>query len=327
MVHATDAQVQTSLIPSELSTLATEINSHHSQAVEKATSALSHARQAGELLSQAKTLTAHGQWLPWLSANCKVSPRQAQRYMQVATNWEAISKNDTVSYLTFRDLPALLAADDVEPDESSECGQCTDDTSDQCDTTTSLEVEYEDCEPEPPSKSRPHVANNSGCNEWYTPRQFIDAAHVAMGGIDLDPASSIVAQETVQARKFYTLADDGLKKKWAGNVWLNPPYAQPLIGQFCDKLVDEYSSGQVSQAIVLTNNATETAWFQTLLSHATAVCFPCGRIRFNDHTGKPTNSPVQGQLICYFGRLVVPFERFVDEFSQFGKILRREGAE
>ena len=44
-----------------------------------------------------------------------------------------------------------------------------------------------------------------------------------MGEIDLDPATSAEANETVLAAEFYTETDDGLKKPWRGRVWLNPP--------------------------------------------------------------------------------------------------------
>jgi len=162
-------------------------------------------------------------------------------------------------------------------------------------------------------RKKAHVANNSGQNEWYTPAAFIEAARAVFDAdfgldadeddpaIELDPASSDKAQETVQAVTYYTAETDGLAQEWSGRVWMNPPYAQPLIGQFIDKLVESYLSGKVPAAIVLVNNATETKWGQTLLGVATHVCFPKGRIRFIDTDGNPGGAPLQGQMIVYLG--------------------------
>lgn len=166
---------------------------------------------------------------------------------------------------------------------------------------------------------RPHVANNSGNNEWFTPTEYIERARRVMGGIDLDPASCEIANRMVGATTYYSAADDGLTKQWAGRVWMNPPYSQPLIEQFVGKLVASVRDGSVEQAIVLVNNATETVWGQALLGSASAVCFPCGRVRFLDSESHPVGAPLQGQVIVYIGARVA---EFMAEFDSVGVCLR-----
>lgn len=167
------------------------------------------------------------------------------------------------------------------------------------------------------ANGKPHVAQNNGENEWYTPPEYIEAATAVMGTIDLDPASTIVGNRIVKAKVYFTAEDDGLSKPWLGTVWLNPPYAQPLIQEFSSKLLVELKEAHCTQACVLVNNATETEWFQFLLDYAGAVCFPGGRVRFLDANGEP-GAPLQGQAILYFGLNISEFGYI---FSRFGKVL------
>ncbi len=158
-----------------------------------------------------------------------------------------------------------------------------------------------------------HVSQNTGENEWYTPPEIIDAAVEVMGGIDLDPASTVKANRIVHAESFYTKADDGLSQTWSGRVWMNPPYEQPWIERFCTKLVDEYNQDNIVEACVLVNNATETNWSQTLAKASNALCQPKGRVRFW-HPDR-TSAPLQGQEVHYFGEHDT---RFRSVFEQFG---------
>jgi ParB family chromosome partitioning protein len=198
-------------------------------------------------------------------------------------------------------------------------------------------------------KKKAHVGHNSGNNEWYTPPEFIEAARRVFRqttnpcecdgdgccciDIELDPATSETAQRIVKAAAYYTAEHDGLAHRWHGTVWLNPPYSQPLIGQFINKLVGHINGNDVPQAIVLVNNGTDTAWGQMLLDNASAVCFPSRRIKFHDANGSPTGAPLQGQMIVH---LESPQERaeaaveevqastqFELEFSDFGVVLKR----
>jgi phage N-6-adenine-methyltransferase len=159
-----------------------------------------------------------------------------------------------------------------------------------------------------------HVGHNSGDNEWYTPEAYIESAVAVMGGIDLDPASSERANETVGASIFYTETDNGLTKPWAGRVWMNPPYSNALVNEFCGRLADSYNAGDVTEACVLVNNATETGWFHALGDVASAICFPRRRVRFW-HPDKESASPLQGQAVIYLGAHVA---EFVAEFGRFG---------
>jgi phage N-6-adenine-methyltransferase len=165
---------------------------------------------------------------------------------------------------------------------------------------------------------RPHVANNSGDNEWYTPPEFIEAARLVMGGIDLDPASSEVANRTVGAERIYTAADDGLKLVWEGRVWMNPPYEKGLIDRFAEKLRAEVAAGNVKEAVILVNNATDTRWFATLCEVGSMLCFPTGRVRFYKPDGE-RGAPLQGQAVIYIGG---HHEGFARAFASFGMVAK-----
>lgn len=164
---------------------------------------------------------------------------------------------------------------------------------------------------------KPFVANNSGNNEWYTPLKIIEAARSVLGGFDLDPASSEIANEIVGAARIFTTEDDGLAQDWPiGRIWMNPPYASGLVGKFIDRFAASVRCG--SSGIVLVNNATETAWFQALVGVASAVCFHKSRICYVTPEGEQGGAPLQGQAIIYCGPDATGFAA---RFAAFGAVL------
>jgi hypothetical protein len=102
----------------------------------------------------------------------------------------------------------------------------------------------------------------------------------------------------------------------SSRVFANPPYSTPLLSQFINKLIAEVDQGRVTEAIVLTHNYTDTAWFHLAESRATSICFTRGRIRFEDQNGNLA-SPTQGQAFFYYGRNA---GRFAKVFKDVGFI-------
>jgi hypothetical protein len=60
------------------------INDEHGKCKLAYRSAMGHAINAGGMLNEAKDLVEHGQWLPWVKANCQFDKRTAQLYMKIA---------------------------------------------------------------------------------------------------------------------------------------------------------------------------------------------------------------------------------------------------
>jgi ParB family chromosome partitioning protein len=166
-------------------------------------------------------------------------------------------------------------------------------------------------------KATHQLLTSSNSNEWYTPARYVDAARAVMGGIDLDPASCVQANEIVQAHTFYTIEDDGLEQSWYGHVWLNPPYGG-LAGLFVERLIQDYELGLVEEAIVLVNaHATDTAWFQPLFDYP--LCFTDHRIDFTPSGHQKTRS-TNGSVFVYLG---TKSHAFLEHFEVFGAVLIR----
>jgi hypothetical protein len=162
-------------------------------------------------------------------------------------------------------------------------------------------------------------------NEWYTPHHIIAAAREVMGGIDLDPASCELANQTVKASTIYTKEDNGLSKPWHGRIWLNPPYGRftntgrqtSWQGTFIKKLLTEWDAGNVEQAIVLLlGNACFARYFPPLWDYP--LCFFDGSLVFYREDGRREDFGF-GTIFVYLGP---NNDKFASVFSRFGRIVK-----
>lgn len=254
-----------------------EINSEYRKAKTSIVDSANHILNVGRMLIDKKAELGHGNFIPWVEAECEFSQYTANRCMRSWSNC-GLTNN-------------LTEADAVEISRDT-WGN----------TNSGSVVEHN------------HLAQGTGEHEWYTPHKYIDAAREVMGEIDLDPASSTAAQKIIKAKKFYTAKDNGLRHPWSGRIWLNPPYSRELIGEFMNKLAEEAGSGRLKEAICLTHNYTDTAWFHNAESIASAICFTRGRIAFISPTGE-TCAPTQGQAFFYVGNSPNDFARVFTEFG------------
>lgn len=170
----------------------------------------------------------------------------------------------------------------------------------------------------------PIATHDGDTDDSYTPKNVITAARSALGVIDLDPASSLFAQRTVQALQWcgrdHPDEDrrDGLAISWAGRVWCNPPFSGGNLLRFTEKLIAAYHAGDVTAACLITRADVSTRYSQLLRVHATASCWPCKRINFKQpyrRSGVGEGSPNFTTIIWYLGRSP---GRFVTAFASIG---------
>lgn len=110
-------------------------------------------------------------------------------------------------------------------------------------------------------------------DEWATPWNIVEA----LGKFDLDPCATA---KSAKALRYYSKEQDGLKQPWSGRVWCNPPYSQPALYQFCEKLA-EHGNG----ILLIFARTGNKVWQEIVFPKADAVLFLRKRIQFVDNQG------------------------------------------
>lgn len=173
-------------------------------------------------------------------------------------------------------------------------------------------------DPEPSRMSQPmSLLTAQGTVEWYTPPNLIERARAVLGAIDLDPASSDVAQQWIKATKYHTIETPS-QEAWSGRVWLNPPFND--TDTWVDRLDGEYLNGDVTAAVLLVNSAPGYIWWENLWRRR-PICMLRERLPFWTPKGKQDEPAKKGTTIAYYGDDVTAFKR---AFSDLGRIILPE---
>ncbi len=120
---------------------------------------------------------------------------------------------------------------------------------------------------------------------WLTPLWLINA----LGKFDLDPCA-FPGHKT--AARLIAPPRDGLRAKWTGRVWLNPPYGRDTY-TWLSKL-EKHDNGT---ALVFAR--TDTIGFHDL--RPDAVFFLKGRIKFLDRRKRESTNAGHGSMLLIYG--------------------------
>lgn len=144
-------------------------------------------------------------------------------------------------------------------------------------------------------------------DEWATPQWlFNELNEIFHFSLDL-----CATADNAKCRNYFTQTDDGLKQKWQGICWLNPPYSQ--ITPWIDKAYQSSSNG--ATVVCLLPSRTDTLWWHSYAVKGD-IFFVNGRLKFND--GRQS-APFPSTIIVFNGkeyspealpqRLIVPSRR------------------
>lgn len=129
--------------------------------------------------------------------------------------------------------------------------------------------------------------------DWVTPdwlfKTLDDEFHFT-----LDAAAS---ERNAKCEKYYTEADDGLKQKWVGIVWCNPPYNK-AIKKWVKKAYEESLTG--TTVVMLIPARTETDYWHNYIFGKAEIRFIHGRVRFLYEDGAESrNAPFPSAVVVF----------------------------
>ncbi len=130
--------------------------------------------------------------------------------------------------------------------------------------------------------------------EWRTPKKLFKRLEKEFGGFDLDPATD--KDNPLGTPYYFTKKDNGLRQKWFGKVFLNPPYGKE-IGKWIKKAYEETKVCKNADLVVcLIPSRTDTKWWHDYVMKADEIRFIRSRLKFE---GANNSAPFPSAIIIF----------------------------
>lgn len=136
------------------------------------------------------------------------------------------------------------------------------------------------------------VMFSSNTDMWATPQDFFDVINKEFN-FTVDVCATA---ENTKCSLFFTPEQDGLKQKWEGICYMNPPYGRS-IGKWIQKAYNSSKEGAV--VVGLLPARTDTKWFHEYIYNKAEIRFIKGRLKF----GGCKNSAPFPSMVVIWGRL------------------------
>jgi hypothetical protein len=195
-----------------------------------------------------------------------------------------------------------------------------------------------------------NVRHSSETIEHYSPPEIVEPARLIMGGFDLDPASTGIANEFIRADRYFNVRSNGFKQPWADRVWLNPPGGKcdpdgnPLVpakkfidganGTRCEapsqssakswwiKLANEYVCKRTTQALFvgfsleILQTTQDVAELGLPIPLDFALCYPKARVPYMKPDGTRGTAPPHASVLIYLGDRL---DAFMSAYASLGR--------
>ncbi|XZE20294.1 hypothetical protein SH449x_000161 [Pirellulaceae bacterium SH449] len=143
-------------------------------------------------------------------------------------------------------------------------------------------------------------------NGWVTPKPIVDSVLDLLRIVDVDPCAIGTNDPFAATERIYAPVDGlAAENRWHGRMWINPGLRKINHGQWADRLLHEFTKGNVLEGLILLPACTNASYALKLKQFPRA--FTAAPIKVSG-PNLPEHTIKLPLMIVYVG----PNERFLD---------------